>query len=765
MSAFKGTRVLELTTGISGPVAGMFFGDFGADVVKVEPPHGDPVRATPAFVAWNRGKGGVVADPTGAADRERLRVLAAEADLVIVHDVAELRSWGLDATQLTSSLGGAVVLELPAWQGEAPWYGNGESQALLSAASGYSRRQSSFDGGPVDMVYPHLIYIQGLLGATAAAAALIERLESGLGQIVTVDGMHAVAEAFTGNYSLDPDGALADTAVGPRGLNPTYSHYQASDGKWFLVGGLTPKFQARILQTIGEGWIIDDPRIAGDLSLIFSSDNRDWVRETVSTRLASRPREEWLDVLRQAGVPSAPLNAPAEAFAHEHTRTLGVPATVQDPRYGEVTIVGQPVVATKTPSRIDGGAPRLGVSVADAGWRSPATATAGLGWTGPTGGRLPTGGPLSGLRVLLLGSFVAGPYGAFLLGHLGADVIKIEGPEGDPWRERGFYYSDGMRSIQIDLKKPEGRELFRELAKDADVIVDNLRPGVGATLGVDYASVADYNPDIVTVSLTGFGHEGPLAQEPGFDPVLQAWSGMCVAQGGDDIPVLYTVPVNDVSGAALVAFGACLGLFHRLRTGEGQAINTSLVAASMFMQSGQLVRGDFDSLVPQGGRDFYGPHELDRYYRTLDGWVRIQALPGSTADDVRIALTAPAGQPLEEALGKLDSDTAVSRLTAAGVPAVVARTAREVVLSGEHPGRFTLHRPQKNDSTYYRPQQYAAFSRSVYEQHMYPPGAGEHSQEMLDELALAEDVSTRLIAADAVLFGEAMSPRILNPYR
>lgn len=764
MSAFDGIRVVELTEGIAGPVAAMFLADFGADVIKVEPPEGDHTRETAAFVAWNRGKRGLVAHPDIESDRHHVRELLHEADVIIVSHAEDLSRWEVDAHALSTREEGPVVLEVPAWQGETPWYGGAESQALLAAASGYSRRQSSFDGGPVDMVYPHLLYIQGLMGATAITAALVERLSAGCGQVVTVDGLHAVTEAFTGNYSMDPDMVVPDTAVGPRGLNPMYCHYEASDGTWFLIGGLTPKFQERILRAIGEEWILDDPRLGGSLATVFYPENREWIREVIGQRMATRPRAEWLDVLREAGVPCAPLNEPLEAFEHEHTKVLGLPVKLHDPQFGDVTVVGQPVEASVTPACVTGGSPVLGTPAVDVVWEARESSDAGRGWIGATGGRRDTGGPLSGVRVLLVGTFVAGPFGAFLLGHFGADVIKVEAPEGDPWRAQGFYYSDGMRSVSIDLKKDEGRELFLELASEADIIVDNLRPGVGAKLGIDYTHVSRVNPDIITVSFTGFGQRGPLAMEPGFDPVLQAWGGMCIAQGGDDVPVIYTVPVNDVSGAGLIAFSGCLGLYHRLRTGTGQAISTSLVGASMFMQSGQLVSGDFESLVPRGGRDYLGPGELDRYYQTGDGWVRLQATAGTTADDVRVALGAGPEASLEDAFARIDAESAAQRLYRAAIPAAIAQTAREVVVSGRHPDRFTLHRPE-DDVTYYRPQQYVAFSRTKYDQHMYPPGAGEHSREILDELELSANLVERYIDAGAVVFGAPMRPRVLFPYR
>jgi crotonobetainyl-CoA:carnitine CoA-transferase CaiB-like acyl-CoA transferase len=765
LKALDGVRVLELTTGVSGPLAAAFFADFGADVVKVEPPDGDPERRRASFVPWNRGKRSVTARPGSAQDRARVNELGARADVIIVRDAAALAAWELDAGSLTSAPGGPVVLMVPPWQGAPPWAGGGESQALLAAASGYSRRQASYDGGPVDIVYPHLLYVQAIIGATAATSALAERLRSGCGQVVTVDGLHAVAETFTGNYTLDPEQPPPNSAVGPGGANPTYTHYQASDGKWFLVAGLIPKFQERLLHVIGEAWIIDDARVAGDLSTLFGDENRDWVKACLRERLATRTRQEWLDALHAGGVPCAPLNHPAEAFGHEQCRTIGISRPVKDPRYGDLTIVGQPVTPSLTPASVSSGAPDLGTPVSAADWlpRDDTAQRVGAGWAGATGGRA-TGGPLGGIRVLLLGSFVAGPYGAFLVGHLGADVIKIEAPEGDPWRARGFYYSDGMRSIALDLKNPAAHEVFMRLAAKADVVIDNLRPGVAAGLGVSYADTVTVNPDVVTVSLTGFGAEGPLAMEPGFDPVLQAWSGMCVTQGGDDMPVLYTVPVNDVSGAGLLAFGACLGLYHRLRTGEGQPITTSLAAAAMFMQCGQLVEGTDDVDVTVGGRDFTGPSELDRYYRTSDGWIRLQAEPGTTAGDVLAALGSGDGRGLAAAFAVATAGDALSRLYTAGIPAAPARLAKEVVLSGDHPGRFGLHRPAEGIK-YYRPSEYCAFSRTAYRQEMRPPGAGEHSLEILAELGCTPDESRRIVDGGAVLAGQPMLPRVLNPYR
>src|SRR5262249_9662334 len=150
-------------------------------------------------------------------------------------------------------------------------------------------------------------------------------------------------------------------------------------------------------------------------------------------------------------------------------------------------------------------------------------------------------------------------------------------------------------------------DAFYRLVAGSDVVLDNFRPGVLRRLGVDYDSLRAANPGIVCFSLSGFGDRGPLRDKPGFDPILQAMSGMMSAQGGDSRPVFFTVAVNDIAGGVMGALAACLGLLHRLRMGEGQRIDGSLAAMSAFMQSGELLRFDGSPAAQVGGADLPGP--------------------------------------------------------------------------------------------------------------------------------------------------------------
>src|SRR5439155_16988449 len=148
---------------------------------------------------------------------------------------------------------------------------------------------------------------------------------------------------------------------------------------------------------------------------------------------------------------------------------------------------------------------------------------------------------------------------ASLLGELGCDVVKVEPLTGDSFRGPGFAaYNKGQRGVALDLRNPDGKEAFLGLVRSADVVIDNYRPGVLKRLGIDWESLRSVNPDVISASITGFGEGGPFGEDAGFDPVLQAMSGMMRAQGGESDPVFYTVPVNDVAASAVIAFGCVL---------------------------------------------------------------------------------------------------------------------------------------------------------------------------------------------------------------
>ncbi|HEX7216067.1 MAG TPA: CoA transferase [Methylomirabilota bacterium] len=199
---------------------------------------------------------------------------------------------------------------------------------------------------------------------------------------------------------------------------------------------------------------------------------------------------------------------------------------------------------------------------------------------------------LQGIRVLDLSRVIAGPYAAALLGDLGADVIKLERPgRGDDMRAlRGngqmsasfAAVNRNKRGIAVDLQKPEGARLAFELARRADVVLENFLPGVADRLGLGYAAIRAVNPAVVYASVTGFGQTGPLARKPGYNTIAQGMSGLMALTGmPGDPPTRVGGSVSDVA-ASYMAFGMInAALVHRLRTGEGQHVDVSLVTASL----------------------------------------------------------------------------------------------------------------------------------------------------------------------------------------
>jgi crotonobetainyl-CoA:carnitine CoA-transferase CaiB-like acyl-CoA transferase len=199
-------------------------------------------------------------------------------------------------------------------------------------------------------------------------------------------------------------------------------------------------------------------------------------------------------------------------------------------------------------------------------------------------------GPLAGVRVLDVSTVVSGPLCAQILGDLGADVVKLEAPEGDTTRRLGPPFKAGLtplfahcnrnkRAIAVDLKAPEGLALARRLARGADVLVENFRPGVAERLGLGYAALAAENPRLVYVAISGFGPDGPYAEQPAYDMVIQALSGLAHAQKEGAEPRLIRNLMADKSSALSAAYAALAALFARERSGRGQRVDVPMLDA------------------------------------------------------------------------------------------------------------------------------------------------------------------------------------------
>ena len=243
--------------------------------------------------------------------------------------------------------------------------------------------------------------------------------------------------------------------------------------------------------------------------------------------------------------------------------------------------------------------------------------------------------PLEGIRVLELANFMAGPYAGMLLADMGADVIKVENPRGGDFARHNPPFVEGegagfmalnrnKRSLALNLKHPRGRDLFLELARGADIVLENFRPGTMADLGIDAATLRALNPRLVYCSASAYGRSGPYSQKPGFDIIAQGYSGLMSITGETDgPPVKVGVPVADLTCALFSVYGILSALLVRERTGQGQEVETNLlesaVALAIWETSSYFATGEIPGRLGSAHRA-NAPYQA---IRTADGSITI----------------------------------------------------------------------------------------------------------------------------------------------
>ena len=320
-------------------------------------------------------------------------------------------------------------------------------------------------------------------------------------------------------------------------------------------------------------------------------------------------------------------------------------------------------------------------------------------------------GPLDGVRVVDLTRALAGPYATMMLADAGADVLKVEPPTGDDsrgWlpfverdgvRESAYFLSAnrGKRSLRLDLKTEEGARRLRELCAEADVLVENYRPGLMDRLGLGLESLRRANPRLITLSITGFGSGGPDGHRPGFDQIVQAEAGLMSLTGAPDgEPTRVGLPIADLLAGMFGAFGVAAALAERAHTGRGRAVETSLVAAVVgvhaFQGAGWLAAGvapqrtgnRHPSIAPYGvfpcaDADIVvavGSEGLWRRFAVVVGLDPDR--PDIATNDVRVANVATLEAEVGAATRRRTADEMLADLGSAGVPAGRIRTIPEV---------------------------------------------------------------------------------------
>jgi crotonobetainyl-CoA:carnitine CoA-transferase CaiB-like acyl-CoA transferase len=748
-----GIRVLDMSSGMSGPLATSLLAEAGADVIKLEPPGGDPTRALPGFRTWNRSKRSAVLDLHRPADRSGLDRLLAGAD-VLVHGLrpSVARRQGLDDAALAARFPQLVWCSVLGWPASHPDAERPGYEALVVARMGLMDEQRGHRPGPVFYRLPIASCGATHLAMIGILVRLHVRERTGRGGPVHTSLLQGALAPMTQYWARAEKPNAAFVWNLPK--NMLSGLWQAGDGLWFhLIGAVEQvPLMAQALAEVSDAEQAAARRELDARGLVGAAYQGDPARMLAAFK--RRDRATWLAALRAADCAAIEVYQPGELFGDPQVRLNGYAIPVDDPEVGRVWQAGTPF-HVDPPSRVRGPAPRLGEHTAEVRAESRAAPR-----IVPSGRPVPRAHPLEGLRVLDLGNYLAGPFGPMLLSDLGADVIKLEAPSGDRMRMgvavRSFTGCQrGKRDIALDLRRPESRPVLERLVRWADVVHHNLRYPAALKLGVDYESVQAIRPDVIYCHCSGYGPLGERKDWPSYDQMFQACSGWEAAGGGEgNPPIWHRVGMMDHQNAMISVSAVLLALRERERTGRGQFVRSSLLGGSALTMSEMYVRLDgTTSEFPWLDARQMGVWPGYRMYELEDGYVVVAALaPGRLEALLAVAgVTRP--EQIEGALRPRKLGEVLRALERAGVPAEEVRRAQEdafydspehraMQLTASYP-HGELGRMEQVGSLWSFGDLGPSFPRAA-------PGIGEHTLELMRELGFDERETQRLIGLGVI---------------
>ena len=669
--ALDGVKVVDFGQYIAGPLAGMLLADQGADVIKIDPP-GGPMWQTPANSTWNRGKRSIVLDLKQVDDLSTAKDLISGADVVVENfRPGVMDRIGLGPKAMTEANPSLIYCSLPGFASDDPRARVPGWEGVIGAASATYRRDNHGDAGdrPIYTAVPIASSYSAFQGVVSIAMALNVHQRDGYGQIIEVPMYDAMFPSL-GHHGL----TVHDPNHVDRSLRGIWGgHFQCKDGRYIRFGGTGNQNFRQFVEAAGiASWDAENltnlERLLDDK--VLASEVQKRAKELFLTRTA----QEWEDLIAEAGSEGSICRTSQEWFEHPHARESKMVVEVDDPSYGRMLQPGIAARMSLTPGSIRRPAPGLDQHREEILGELKAKPSDG-GGAADIKDKLRSA--LSGVKVLDLCIILAGPTLGRTMAEFGADVIKIDNPARDSTVARHNEINRGKRSILLDLKSGEGREIFWKLLEDADVVAENYRAGKIEQLGLGYEEVRKRRPDIVYASLNAYGHIGPWAGRPGHEQFAQAATGMDRRFGGDNEPMTQPNPVNDYGTGYMGSYAVALALLHRQRTGQGQYVDAALAYTAMTLQSPYMQQFEGKQWDEPKGQDALGSSPLHRAYQVKDGWVflgasetdleRLASVPGMSGIDRQRGDGLEHG--LEERFLSEDANTWVDRLTTAEVGA------------------------------------------------------------------------------------------------
>lgn len=760
-SALDGLTVIDLTDGPAGALTTMFLCDHGARVLRVLDTH-QPVSRQGGYLVWDRGKAclrlaldEIVPQGTSAATASYEQLIR-QADVLVESYAPASPRQALVADDWLSRLNPRLVhCSITAYGKRGPLKDEPPIDDLVMARMGILGSQPGFRPAPVHVVHPLPTVGAALFAAQGITAALLARETTGLGRQVETSLM---AGALMYHPKVTGEKLLPNVfQTNPAGSAPFYSVYECADGNWVQLGCVHAGFIKTASTIMGLQEVLQEPRFANARPAQDSPADYE-LRALVAGVMRTRPSTEWAAIFDQEDVPFAHARLTEESLGDPQVAVNKMVMELHDPEVGPLVQMGIPIEMSGTPGRVQGPRQLTCLSPADV----PATAT-------PAAPPLPAtlfDAPLQGIRVLEITNLIAGPTAGKLLAALGADVIKFEPLDGDMSRPIGrtyfFNLNANKRSMSVNTRTPEGKDVAQRLATTTDVLLANMRPGATERMGIGPAMLQKLNPRIIETHVTGYGWQGPYSHRPGIDPLAQALMGLQRAQGGPENPPVFPSQLapTDFTTGAMGALGTIMALYVRARTGQVQRVDSNLLNGGILLTSPWFTRYASKPSRPLADKGQYGLHAFHRLYQVRDGWIYVVAETAAERQALGRALgcealtnadtTPPAGchpaetpqaHALAQHLATLGLAETLAHLQQAGVPCAPATeghseiflddphaAANDMVAVHQHPvlGRMRIAR------------HYVRFSHTAVVPGRSTPLLGEHTPEILRELGYSE---------------------------
>ncbi|MDT5132242.1 MAG: hypothetical protein QOE41_1553 [Mycobacterium sp.] len=768
-------RVLEISDRIAAAYCGKLLVDAGADVVKVEPADGDPLRRftvtgaepaegtdSPLFSYLNAGKRSVT---TACRD------LIGRADIVIMTGTRSAAAGrGIDPRQLLKASPRCVVVTISDFGWAGPWSERAATEFTLQAWSGCTGFRGDPDGPPISIGGELGEYMAGAFAAYGALAVRQRVRRGGRGEHLDL----SMLEAMTLMQSCE---WLHTQLMGVPPIRRSVEVPSIERAKDGYVG---------ITMVTGQQWLdfaamVQCPELTGLPELRFQLgrwQHRDRIRELIGPWLRERTVAEIVDLGQLFRLPIAPLGNGSTIPGMDHIRQRAVfvpnPAGFRQPRTPWLMSVAEPA-----PVRA---APALGNGDDDIDWRPRESA-------GPWS---PQGLPLDGIRIVDLTAFWAGPSATHSLAAFGADVIKVESiqrPDGirysggmrtdvEDWWEYGWLFqgvNTNKRSVTLNLQSGEGIRLLMSLVDRADAVIENFSPRVMEHFGLGADTLLTRNPRLVVVRMPAFGLDGPWRDRVGFAPTMEQIAGLAWVTGLPGGPPVAPRGACDPLAGVHAAFALLAALEFARRTGRGQLVELPMIETVLNVTAAQTIEYEVfgRTLERRGNRGHTGA--VQNVYRCAgdDNWVALtvrtdgewQSLvqlmdrpswadaPGVATVRQRQERADEIDRHLQEWFGVQELGAVVDRLAGVGVPAAAVVSPSAVTDNPQlrHRGFFERLRHPRTGPGWYPCPPFARLAGASGWLFRPAPTLGEHSREVLSSLCGLTDHDLGRLAAQAVI--------------